>query len=348
MQTQEKAARSFRDQNHLLERRASKDERAYALLLALSMQALPFVPAQLTDKSLSFAAHTAVWLGALLGVLSPQLSGTARTVALLSAGACAGISVLGESLRAARSSQSDAFGALRAHWLGSLAVPLTCAGMSAALELPAWAIALVMVATCTFYNAKVVHYYQADKPARIAISSSVETQLVLAVSYITVAALFCWIDRHAAWVDIAVITAALTATFLQLRGNMGYFPKLGHLRRAHLAYSSLCSVLAVLYVTGAIHLHHFLLCSVFTSFRISGTYALRAFSHVWWSGTDRWLVSFVIGMAITHLVSISHSPAIPITHWLAVGICCYACIANLIDFSRHYPSLSLKIESAHL
>jgi hypothetical protein len=253
--------------------------------------------------SLPFATHAAVWISALCGIISPQLTGFARTLALLSAGVWAVIAVLGEWLRAARASQNDTLSAFYACWLNSLALPLTSAGITTALEMPAWAIALILVATCTLYNAKVVLYYR--------------------------------------------------ATVLQLPGNTGYFPKLGHWRREHFAYCSLCSVLAVLYVTGAIHLHHFLLCSVFTSFRISGTYALRAFSQVGWNGIDRWLISIVIAMAITHVLSITHSPAHVIDaitaskHWLAAGICCYAVIANLSDFSRHYPSLRLNAESAH-
>jgi hypothetical protein len=349
MHTQEKASRSVLRPAAASSIRSEKSARG--LLHSACAQALPLLPASVTEQGLSLATHAAMWLSAWLGVASAQLGQPARTLALLSAGACAGIGVCCEYLRAMRATQSDALSALRAHWRNALAIPLTSAGMTAALELPAWAVALVTVATCTLYNAKVVLYYHAGierKPVRAAQPSTAEAQLGLAISYISLAVLFCWIDRHVAWVDIGVIGAALAATFIQLRGNMGYFPKLGQWRREHLAFSALCIALAVLYVTGAFGLHHFLMCSVFTSFRISGTYALRALSlhHVTWSGTDRWLVSFVIAMAISHLVSIAQSPMTSTTHWLAVGICCYAALANLIDFSRHYPSLRSNAESA--
>jgi hypothetical protein len=68
-------------------------------------------------------------------------------------------------------------------------------------------------------------------------------------------------------------------------------------------------VLAVLYVIGANHLQHFLASAVFTSFRISGTYELRAVSVVWWNGTDCFLISSIIAMAISLTLSIAHQPS---------------------------------------
>ena len=59
------------------------------------------------------------------------------------------------------------------------------------------------------------------------------------------------------------------------------------------------------------------------------------------------LIGFVIAMAISQIVPIAHSSAIAITCWLALGICGYASVTDVIDFSPHCP-LSLNTESAQL
>jgi hypothetical protein len=50
----------------------------------------------------------------------------------------------------------------------------------------------------------------------------------------------------------------------------------------------------------------------------------------------------VVAMTISQILFIAQSSAIAITHWLSVGICGYAIVANLIV----QPSLSIELEKA--
>lgn len=79
---------------------------------------------------------------------------------------------------------------------------------------------------------------------------------------------------------------------------MAYFPKLGLWLYAELWFIALCSVFAALYVSDASDLSHFLLCTVFTSFRISGTYALPTNVNVSFHDNTRDLLGFAFVMAV--------------------------------------------------
>jgi hypothetical protein len=65
-----------------------------------------------------------------------------------------------------------------------------------------------------------------------------------------------------------------------------YFPKLGPLVSEHVWFVGVMLGFGALYLLGAIEVHYFLFCVVFTSFRISGTYVLRTILRERYDGKD--------------------------------------------------------------
>jgi phosphatidylglycerophosphate synthase len=313
------------------------------LVRMLSEQLLPHVPASIHPNTLSLVTHTLVWITAVLALSSPKLSPLWQAVALLGAGTGTFLSMLSdciEGLHAQRTDQSTSLGQSMDRWLGAIAVPLATAGITAALEMPPWAMVAVNLTAAMIFNARLVLYAHTGERMHSEPSGGIEGQFVLAVGYVALAGVFFYVDRHHPWVDLAVAALGCAATFLQLRWSVFYYPLLRGRVREHLVFVATCGGFGALYWLGAIGLHAFLFTVVFTSFRISGTYVLRSTVHERYQGLDLGLLAFVAAIFAVHYgVRPEPLPGTTLENLLAGASCLYAVARSLGDLSRHYSTL---------
>lgn len=335
MHTQDKAGRNFFAEG------GSKFEPL--LIKMLCEPILPHIPASVHPNTISLVTHAVVWVTALSAMASPLLPPLYRALALIAAGIGMFLSMLGDcldGLHARRTNQCSKLGEMMDHWLDALVVPLAMVGITSALEMPSWAMVVVNITGTMIYQAQLVLYHHTGKFIHPEPATGPEAQFGLSLGYVTLAGFFYCVDRHQPWLDMTVAAVAVAGTFVQLKCTMFYFPRLGRLVTEHFWYVGLCGMFGALFLLGAIDLHYFLFCIVFTSFRISGTYVLRTIVKEPWNGKDLGLMCFVLAIAIAHY---GFAPAllhgVRLTNWLAAASCCYAVARNLVDFSRHYAVL---------
>jgi phosphatidylglycerophosphate synthase len=265
-------------------------------------------------------------------------------MALIGAGIGMFLSMLGDcmdGLHARRTNQCSKLGELLDHWLDAMVVPLATIGMSAALEMPAWAMVTINVTVAMIYNAQLVLYHHTGRFIAPEPATGAEGQFGISLGYVGLAGFFYYFDRHQPWLDLAMAALAAAATFVQLRCTFFYFPKLGGLVREHLWFVLSGAGFGALYLLGVIGLHYFVFCVVFTSFRICGTYVLRTIVRERYDGMDGFILAFIALIFAVHYglrpEPIGH---LRIENLIAVGACLYAVSRNIWDFSRHYRTLN--------
>jgi phosphatidylglycerophosphate synthase len=337
MQMHEKAGRNFFAET------GSKFEPL--LIKMLCQPVLPYIPAKVHPNTISLITHAVVWMTALLAMVSPYLSPFGRAMCLIGAGVGMFLSMVGDcldGLHARRTDQCSKLGEMMDHWLDAICVPLATVGITAALEMPPWAMVMVNITTAMIYQAQLVLYHHTGKFIHPEPATGPEAQFGLAVGYVMLAGLFYCVKRDHPWLDMAIAAIAIIGIFVQLRCTTFYYPKLGRSLSEHFWFVGLNAAFAALYLFGAIDVHYFLFCVVFTSFRICGTYVLCTIVNERFDGKDLGLLLFVLAIAAAHFygaVSPLQLQGVRLTNWLAAGSCIYAVARNFLDFSRHYEVL---------
>ena len=316
------------------------------LVKTLCEPLLPHIPASVHPNTITLITHALVWVTAILALASPHLPPYERAMALIGAGIGMFLSMLGDcidGLHARRTNQCSKLGELLDHWLDAMVVPLATIGMSAALEMPPWAMVAINVTVAMIYNAQLVLYHHTGRFIAPEPATGAEGQFGLSLGYVALAGFFYYVDRHQPWLDLAMAALAAAATFVQLRCTLFYFPKQGFRVTEHAWFVLAGAGFGALYLLGAIGLHYFVFCVVFTSFRICGTYVLRTIVRERYNGVDFGLLLFIASIFAVHYglrpEPIGHARHVPVEHLIAIGACLYAVSRNLWDFSRHYRTL---------
>jgi phosphatidylglycerophosphate synthase len=313
------------------------------LIKTLCEPLLPRIPAWVHPNTISVLTHALVWITALLALASPNLPPLPRALALIGAGIGMFLAMVGDcvdGLYARRTDQRTKLCEVMDHWLAALVVPLATVGITAALEMPLWAMITVNISAAMIYNAQLVLHHHTGQFIYPEPATGLEGQFGLSIGYIFIAGFFYYVDRHQPWLDMAVAALAVAGTFVQLRCSAFYYPKLGRSVTEHLWFVMVCCGFGALFMVGAIDLRYFLLAVVFTSFRICGTYVLRTIVKEPYDGRDLGLLAFVAAIFVVHY-GIEPAPigGVRITNVLAALSCAYAIARNFQDFSRHYGAL---------
>jgi phosphatidylglycerophosphate synthase len=313
------------------------------LIKTLCEPLLPHIPAWIHPNTISLFTHGVVWMTALLALISPHLQPLPRALALIGAGIGMFLSMIGDcvdGLHARRTNQCTKLGEMMDHWLDALVVPLATVGITAALEMPLWAMVAVNVSAAMIYNAQLVLYHHTGEFIAPEPASGPEGQFGLSIGYVFIAGFFYYVERHQPWLDFAFAALAVAGTWVQLRCSMFYYPKLKRLVTEHLWFVAICCGFGAAFLLGAIDLHYFLFAVVFTSFRICGTYVLRTIVKEPYDGRDLGMLAFVAAIFVVHY-GIEPAPigGVRITNLLAALSCAYAIARNFQDFSRHYGAL---------
>lgn len=313
------------------------------LIKTLCEPLLPHIPASVHPNTITVTTHLIAWTTAILAVVSPHLPPFQQAMALLGAGIGMFLSMLGDcldGLHARRTNQCSKLGELLDHWLDAMVVPLATIGMSAALQMPPWAMVVINITVAMIYSAQLVLYHHTGRFIAPEPASGPEGQFGIALGYVALAGFFYYVDRHQPWLDLAMAALAAAATFVQLKCTAFYFPKLGRKVIEHVWFVLPCAGFGAAYLLGFLDLHVFLLTVVFTSFRVCGTYVLRTIVRERYNGFDGIIFASV---ALIFAVHYGLRPApignLRIENLIAAGACLYAVSRNFWDFSRHYRSL---------
>jgi phosphatidylglycerophosphate synthase len=304
---------------------------------------LEHIPPSVHPNTISLVTHLIAWITAALAVVSPLLPPLARALALIGAGTGMLLSMIGDCLdgmHARKTNQCSKLGEMMDHWLDAVIVPLTTLGITMALGMEPWAIAIVNVTATMVYHGQLVLYHHTGKFIHPEPATGTEAQLGLAIGYVALAPLYYYVGRDHAWFDVAMVALALFGIFIEMRCNWFYYVRLGGLMRYHLLFVAMGAGWAALYLLGAIDVYAFLLTIVCTSFRISGTYVLFTIVKRRFDGNDLGVMAWIAVTFAAHylLPSVAVGTLTP-QHALPYLACLYMVGRNLVDFSRHYAEL---------
>ena len=301
------------------------------------------MPASVRPNTISLVTHLIAWTTAVLAVVSPRLPPLACALALIGAGIGMLTSMIGDCLdgmHARRTDQCSKLGELMDHWLDAIIVPLTTVGITVALGMEPWAIAIVNVTAAMVYHGQLVLYHHTGKFIHPEPATGTEAQLGLSIGYVALAPLYYYVGRDHGWFDLLVAGIALLGIFVQMRCNFFYYSRLGRLIRYHLLFVAMGTGWAALYLLGAIDMYAFLLAVVFTSFRICGTYVLFTIVKRRFDGNDAGIAAFIAAAFAAHyLLPGATLGGLTLASALAYLACLYMVGRNLADLSRHYPEL---------
>jgi phosphatidylglycerophosphate synthase len=240
-----------------------------------------------------------------------------------------------DDMHARNTNQCSKMGEMLGHWLDSIIVPLVPLGMSLALEMPIWAIAITNILAAMVYHNQLVLYHHSGKFIHPEPTTGMEAQLGLSIGYVGLAVLFFYVDRSQSWLDLAIKAFALFGIFIELRCNAFYYVRLGKWLRYHLLFVAMLSGFGALYLMHAIDVYAFALAVVCVSFRISGTYVLFTLVRRPFGGNDVGIWLWLAAVFGAHFLL----PGDPVASLLAYLACLYMVTRNLYDFSRHYREL---------
>lgn len=305
---------------------------------------LPHIPARVHPNTISLVTHGVVWLTAALAVGSVAAEAPQRSLMLVGAGVGTLLSMIGDCLdgmHARRTGQCSKLGELMDHWLDAIVVPLTIAGITIALEMPAWALVATCVTAVTIYQAQLVLYHHTGQFVHPEPASGVEGQFGVAVAYGALAGLFAVTPRQVPWLDLAIGVVAVLATLVQLRCNAFYYRRLGRHITEHIKFVGMLAVLAVLHATGAVGQLGFLTGLVAISFRISGTYVLGTIVGRRFAGDDLVIYGLLAAAAIAQFAGLEIPSFGPVAFadW-PFALAAYVLIRNVGDLLRDRSQLS--------
>jgi hypothetical protein len=171
-------------------------------------------------------------------------------------------------------------------------------------------------------------------------ASGVEGQFGVSVGYVAIAALFYFVQRETAWLDVALMALGALAIVVELKCSAFYYVKPGFRLGRHLLFVAMGGALALEYLLGMIDVYAFLFALIFTSFRISGSYVLYTILKRPYDGNDYGVLAVIAAIAAAHLLLPGVSLlGLPLPSALAYAGCAYMAVRNLLDFGRHYPQL---------
>ena len=341
MQMRERAAQAVEERDTMAVATGSRFEQR--IIEWLCEPLLARIPASVHPNTISVVTHVIAWMTAVLAVSSVHMPPPQRSIALVLAGFGMLMSMIGDSLdgmHARRTNQCSKLGEMMDHWLDAIIVPLTTIGITLALEMPMWAIAIVNITGAMVYHGQLVLYHHTGKFIHPEPATGMEAQLGLSVGYVGLAGLFYFVPRGQPWLDMAIAALAVFGIYVELRCNWFYYVRLGKLMRYHAVFVGLTGGFGALYLMHAIDLYAFVLALVCTSFRISGTYVLSTIVHRRFNGNDLGVVGFLVALFAAH-VALPGAALGPfaLQAALAYSACAYMVARNMIDFSRHYREL---------
>lgn len=301
------------------------------------------IPPSVHPNTISLVTHLIAWVTTVLAVVSPLLPPLERALCLIGAGVGTMLSMIGDCLdgmHARRTNQCSKLGELMDHWLDAIIVPLTTVGVTVALGMSPWAIAIVNVTAAMVYHAQLVLYHHTGKFIHPEPATGTEAQLGLSVGYVALAPLYYYIGSDHPWIDFAVAGIAVFGIYIELRCNLFYYVRLGGLIRRHLIFVAMGAGWVGLYLLSAIDLYTFLLAVVITSFRISGTYVLFTVVGRRFGGNDVGVLAFIAATFAAHyLLDPVQLGPVTLQVLLPYLACAYMVARNLTDLSRHYAEL---------
>jgi phosphatidylglycerophosphate synthase len=317
---------------------------------SLAAVVLPYIPASVRPNTITLLTHAVGWLTAALAVASAREEGLARSMCLVGASVGMFASVIGDCLdgmHARRTQQCSNLGAMLDHWLDALVVPLVPAGITVALGMLPWQIVVVMITAPMVYHGQLVLYHHTGEFVAPEPATGSGAQLGVSLGFLAMAVLFYFVDPGAPWIRMIVYGIALLGFYIQVRCNWFYYVRLGRLVLRHFLFVAPCAAFGLLQLIGVIDLNAFLLCMIFVSFRVSGSYVLWTLLGRPYSGFDGGAFAWPLLIGGVHVLSGSGASTLDgVAQLLPYLACAYFLARNLIDFSQHFGALNAGRTSA--
>ena len=323
---------------------ASSGSRIEAQIIkSLCEPLLPHVPASVHPNTISLITHLIAWVTTALAVGSVFAPTPLRSLLLVGAGIGMLVSMIGDCLdgmHARKTDQCSKLGEMMDHWLDAIIVPLTIIGITVALQMEPWMMALACTTATMVYQGQLVLYHHTGKFVQPEPATGVEGQFGISIGYVALAVLYYFTPRDQAWMDLAIGILGAVGIFIQMRCNWFYYVRLGRLFTRHLLYVGMMAALAGFYLAGALDAFAFMFGLIFVSFRISGSYVLHTIVGRPFDGNDLGIFAFLAAIGIGHFVlaPISLGPTtLQATLPYLAGV--YVTIRNFADFTRYYEQL---------
>jgi len=300
------------------------------------------IPERVHPNTISLFNHLVCWVTALLAYLSTRLSPLGRLLALSGASVGMFVSMVADCLdgmQARRTNRCSKLGQVLDHSLDAIHVPLVTFGITLALQLDPWAVAVVHVTNVMIYNGQLVLQHYTGRFVHPK-TSGTDAECGVSIGYVAMGLLFFFFDRRAPWVEVVVLVAALLAILIQVKLNLFYYVRLRRHVVHHLPFVLICAGFAALYLVGSIDTMAFLLSIVFVSFRISGGYVLHTVVGRRFGGFDVWVVVLIAAIAAAHLwLEPIRSAGVPVQAALPYVGCLYMAGRGILDIVRNLPLL---------
>lgn len=304
---------------------------------------VPHIPARIHPNTITLVTHAMNWLTACLAFSSAYTRGLTRSSLLLGAAVGMLVSVIGDCLdgmHARRTNQCTNLGSMLDHWLDAAVVPLVPAGITVALYMMPWQIVAVCITAAMVYHSQLLYYHHTGAFIAPEAATGSGAQLGVSAGYVAMAGLFYFVDPDTTWIRVLVYGIALLGLYIQMRCNWFYYKRLGAHVRGHLPFVLIGSAFGALHLLGAIDLNAFLLCIIFVSFRISGSYVLWTLVGRAYAGFDAGVAAWIGAIAAGHwLLAPVELGGVTIQWLLPYLVCAYCVVRNLVDFSRNYSAL---------
>jgi phosphatidylglycerophosphate synthase len=313
------------------------------IIKSLCEPVLPYIPRGVHPNTISLITHFIAWGTTGLAVGSVFADAPARSLMLVGAGIGMLLSMIGDCLdgmHARNTNQCSKLGEMMDHWLDAIIVPLTIIGITVALELEPWMMALATTTATMVYHGQLVLYHHTGKFVQPEPATGVEGQFGISIGYVGLAALFHFIPRDQPWLDLAIGLLGAIGIIIQLRCNWFYYVRLGRLITRHLVYVAMVGALAAYYLLGVVDLFGFMLGLIFVSFRICGSYVLFTIVGGRFDGNDWGLAALLAAIgAVHHLAPSLALGTVTAQAALPYLVCAYAASRNFVDFARYYGHL---------
>jgi phosphatidylglycerophosphate synthase len=261
----------------------------------------PLIPLAWHPNAISLVNHALNWLLIGMALTAPHMeSATWRigTMALCCVVnfACMMLDCL-DGMHARATQQCSKLGEVLDHGLDAIHVPLVSAGISYALRLDPWAVAVCNTLNALLYSAQLIVYHYTHLFDQ---TGGVEGQLSTSALYLVAAFLSQYPAQqlHVFWARQAIslisigIFVGLIAPFVVRFG--------GYMWRKWLLLVALQIGYAVVYLSGGMSTIGFIMLGAAVSFRTSGSYVINSVLKTHYKGYDTSIVAWLAVLAWGH------------------------------------------------
>lgn len=308
---------------------------------------LPHIPESVTPNMLSWAGHIVAWASFTLAASSSFLSRDQGLWTLVLAGFGLFAQMVLDNLdgmHARATGQTSKFGEFLDHWLDALNVPLTSAAIAMALVVGPSLLVGVQLTAALVYNAQLVTYRRFGAFVHPPTSGTV-AQFFLALAFVLLGPYFYLFPRELGFNQHAILFITLLSIAMHLRQCWYYWSHLKAGVAQQLPFLVLAGLFGALHVAGLIGWMEYVLFSVFSSFRITGSCVLNTvLQRDRYDSMDFGVLAGqgLLYFSVTRMAE-SSVAGLPLPQLVTYGLLAYMLTRNVLELVRAYPEFRPRV-----